>query len=294
MICLVKSIYKITNKINNKVYIGQSKDVHRRFLEHISGRKNGTSVIHNAIEKYGVENFKIETIEKDIENYNEREIYWIDCYNSTDRKFGYNILEGGEEPPTHYGEDSTLCKYSDSTIDNIRFDILNTDMELKDIAKKYGIQEQYVSLLNRGIVRPSNKYTYPIRALKNKILEQEQVDDIVYLLKHTAKSVSEISKATGLADVTIYYINIGEHAKSRKELSYPIRSGRYSNDFINAIIKELQDNKLMVIDICNKYEISRATVSRINNGKIRKIESIQYPIRTSKDRVYQSCRDYPE
>ena len=75
MVYLVKSIYKITNKINNKVYIGQSKDVHRRFLEHISGRKNGTSVIHNAIEKYGVENFKIEIIEKDIENYNEREIY---------------------------------------------------------------------------------------------------------------------------------------------------------------------------------------------------------------------------
>lgn len=294
MICLVKSIYKITNKINNKVYIGQSKDVHRRFLEHINGKKNGTSVIHNAIEKYGVENFEIETIEKDIENYNEREKYWIDYYNSTDRRFGYNILEGGEEPPIYYGEDSTLCKYSDSTIDNIRFDIANTDMELKYIAKKYDIPEQYISLLNRGIMRPSDKYNYPIRDLKNKILEQEQVDEVVYLLKYTSKSVSEISKYTGLADITIYYINIGEHAKSRKELSYPIRSGRYSDDFINAIIKDLQDNKLMVLDICSKYEISRTTVSRINNGKTHKVDGIQYPIRTSKDRVYQSCRDYPE
>lgn len=276
------------------MYIGQSKDVHKRFLSHINGKKNEISIIHNAIEKYGVENFEIETIEKDIENYNDREKYWIDYYNSTDRRFGYNILKGGEEPPIYYGEDSTLCKYSNDIVDSIRFDIANTDMRLKDIAKKHNVKEQYVSLLNRGIIRPSNKYTYPIRDLKNKILEQEQVDDVVYLLKYTAKSVSEISKDTELAKITIYYINIGEHAKSRKELSYPIRNGRYSNDFINAIIKDLQDNKLMIVEICSKYEISRTTVSRINNGKTHKIDGIQYPIRTSKDRVYQSCRDYPE
>lgn len=291
---MVKSIYKITNKINNKVYIGQSNNVHRRFLDHVRGKKNEPSIIHNAIEKYGVKNFEIEVIEKDIENYNEREKYWIDYYNSTNRKFGYNISEGGENPPTFYGEDCSLCKYSDNIVDNIKFDIANTDLKLKDVAKKYDVSEQYVSLLNRGVIRSSNKYTYPIRDLKNKMLEQEQVDDVVYLLKYTSKSVSEISKDTGLADITIYYINIGEHAKSRKELSYPIRNGRYSDEFINAIIKDLQGNKMMIIDICSKYEISRTTVSRINNGKTHKIDGIQYPIRTSKNRVYQSCRDYPE
>ena len=132
---LVKSIYKITNKINNKIYIGQSNDVHKRILSHISGKKNGTSVIHNAIKKYGAENFEIEILERDIENYNEREKYWINYYNSTDRSCGYNILGGGEDPPVFYGEDCRLCKYPDDIVDKIRDDIAYTDMELKDIAK---------------------------------------------------------------------------------------------------------------------------------------------------------------
>ena len=126
------------------------------------------------------------------------------------------------------------------------------------------------------------------------MITQETVDNIVYLLQNTPKSVSEISKQTGVSDITIYYINTGKHTNSRKELNYPIRNGRYSYDFIKAIINDLQGEEMKIIDNCDKYKISRSTISGINNGRTHKIYGIQYPIRSSKNRVYQSCRDYPE
>lgn len=56
-------IYKITNKINGKIYIGQSINIERRWKEHIfDNRKN--SLIHLAIIKYGKENFSFEVIEE--------------------------------------------------------------------------------------------------------------------------------------------------------------------------------------------------------------------------------------
>ena len=89
-----KYIYKITNLINNKIYIGQAKDVSQRWYEHCleSATKKNNRKLCNAIRKYGVNNFKVETIEGPIENYNEREQYWIAYYNTfLDAEKGYNM-----------------------------------------------------------------------------------------------------------------------------------------------------------------------------------------------------------
>ena len=90
-------IYKITNKINGKVYIGQTiHTIERRFSRHCLLNQNGCVALHNAIIKYGKENFIVELVEEvPVEKLNEREIYWISYYKSTDKKFGYNILLGG-------------------------------------------------------------------------------------------------------------------------------------------------------------------------------------------------------
>jgi len=88
-------IYKTTNSINGKIYIGLStKEVDKSIDYYGSG-----TLIRNAISKYGKEKFTKEIIVDDIptkEILCELEKYWILYYNSIDRTIGYNITSGGE------------------------------------------------------------------------------------------------------------------------------------------------------------------------------------------------------
>ena len=87
-------IYKITNKLNGKVYIGQSIDIDTRWRQHINAKDN--VAIHNAIKKYGKENFKFEVLLEcpaDMLNVWERDMIALyDCISPN----GYNLTEGGE------------------------------------------------------------------------------------------------------------------------------------------------------------------------------------------------------
>lgn len=91
-------IYKITNIINNKIYIGQTNDLKRRWIRHRLVAKNGdTRPLYNSIRKYGIENFKIESIESNLplKKLDEREQYWIYILKSDDLNIGYNLTNGG-------------------------------------------------------------------------------------------------------------------------------------------------------------------------------------------------------
>lgn len=104
-------IYKITNQLNSKIYIGQDKHNNPNYLG--SGK-----ILHLAIKKYGTENFIKEIIEecKSKEHLNERERYWINFYKSTDRNIGYNIALGGDGGDTisnHPDKDLIRQKHSE-------------------------------------------------------------------------------------------------------------------------------------------------------------------------------------
>ena len=90
-------IYKIENLFNHKIYIGQSINIEARFKKHKSCKDN--FLIHKAIQKYGKENFSFDIIELcNQEELNEREIYWIDFYQScilNGLNKGYNMNYGG-------------------------------------------------------------------------------------------------------------------------------------------------------------------------------------------------------
>lgn len=90
-------IYKITNDINDKVYIGKTEfSIEKRFQEHCrdrASRKCEKRPLYNAMNKYGVEHFHIELIEE-TDKPEEREIYWIKQYNSYHN--GYNATLGGD------------------------------------------------------------------------------------------------------------------------------------------------------------------------------------------------------
>jgi group I intron endonuclease len=92
---MIGGIYKITNNKNDKCYIGQSKDVEKRWKQHCwDSAKDSKMPIHNAIRKYGLDVFSFELIEEcSAEVRDEKEIYYIDFFNSY--KDGYNATIGG-------------------------------------------------------------------------------------------------------------------------------------------------------------------------------------------------------
>lgn len=93
-------IYIITNDINNKVYIGQTiQTLKKRFNGHCCYSKTDRSInmyIKRAIHKYGKQHFEIQLLEEcPIEQLNDREIYWINYYDSYNN--GYNLTLGGQD-----------------------------------------------------------------------------------------------------------------------------------------------------------------------------------------------------
>ena len=96
-------IYKITNLINNKSYIGQSINIEKRWYEHryksqCEDDRSFNSILHIAFRKYGIDNFKFEILEelKTVEQLDKKEQYYIKLYNTITPN-GYNILEGGQK-----------------------------------------------------------------------------------------------------------------------------------------------------------------------------------------------------
>lgn len=86
-------IYCFRNKINGKLYIGQAQKLKTRIKDHLTSKDN--LYIHNALRKYGIENFNIYILEfTTLDKLSETEIYYINKFESY--QFGYNLTEGGE------------------------------------------------------------------------------------------------------------------------------------------------------------------------------------------------------
>lgn len=100
-------IYKITNQINGKSYIGKTeRSIEVRWQEHLRHTKELAErlPLYKAMNKYGLENFKIEQIEEcDNDVLDDREIFWIKQYGTYGN--GYNCTGGGEGGVKDYHED---------------------------------------------------------------------------------------------------------------------------------------------------------------------------------------------
>jgi len=105
-------IYCIENKTNKKKYIGQTRDFERRKNDHIKYYfHENNEYLKKSIEKHGIDNFVFYILEECfIEELNEKGIFYIGLYQTTNRDFGYNIMTGGNVPPNFKGR-----KHSDKT-----------------------------------------------------------------------------------------------------------------------------------------------------------------------------------
>lgn len=154
---MIGYIYKITNNINGKVYIGQTiQPVKERWYRHCGKSCNAEEMkmhIKKAILKYGKENFSIETLEIcDSEDLNNREKHYISYYDSYNN--GYNSTLGGQ--------DATIHRKTSIEEDNEIINLYKYGFAMRTIAKEFNIDKKTV----KGILVRNNVYIRNTRTYK--------------------------------------------------------------------------------------------------------------------------------
>lgn len=220
-----KAIYKITNNINNKIYIGQSIHPDKRWWEHCNRARNGIDnyPIHLAISKYGKENFSFEILEW-TSDYDNRERELIKKYDSLSPK-GYNVAQGGNSIVLT-GENHPRNTVSDLVLLQIIEDLKSNSFTDREIAKRYGLTDKVVADINHGYSHKLDNVSYPIREKRGRQkLTKDQVAEIKVLLKTTPLSYNQIATMFNITKSNIYHINTGRTFKQPEE-RYPIREGK--------------------------------------------------------------------
>ena len=138
-------IYKITNKINNKIYIGLATcSLEYRWSRHVTESKNinNTKHLYKSMRKYGIENFKIETIDEtnDFKKLGKLEREYIRKFNSTDPNIGYNLTYGGE---SNQYDGNPSAKLTVEDVIQIREIYAMGELSLSDCWKMYSDKMSY-------------------------------------------------------------------------------------------------------------------------------------------------------
>lgn len=148
-------IYKIENKINGKVYIGQSRDILRRWRQHKVCRLQYP--LYLAFQKYGIENFEFTVLEEcSVDLLNGRELYYIQKYNSNKSEYGYNQSIDAQNSPHS-------IKFNQDDLLNLFDDLKNTELTQSELACKYNCSERTIRGINNGETLKDEAIEYPIR-----------------------------------------------------------------------------------------------------------------------------------
>lgn len=201
-------IYKITNNINGKSYIGQSVNIEKRWKKHRLTMNNNKDhcydyPLYRAFRKYGIHNFDF-TILEECEHckLDERERYWIDVYGTL--KNGYNQTFGG---------DGSFSRLNSEKLNSITAELRNTNRKMKDIANDYDISVEMVQGINTGRYW-NRQIEYPIR---------KKAQPKKYYCARCGKEISKGSKVC----FDCHLESIREKRPSRDELENLI----YDNSF---------------------------------------------------------------
>ena len=167
-------IYRLTNTVNNKIYVGGTTDgAGYRFKRHIVKAKAGSEYpLHKAIVEFGEQNFKLDILEMcdNLDHMNEREAYWIATLSSTNPEVGYNGKVGGgirfqtEESRTKIGN-VHRGKISDHRKAVLQYDafgnLIKEFPSLQSASEETGIQRTSIlRVINKKAMKPSKKNPY--------------------------------------------------------------------------------------------------------------------------------------
>ena len=202
-------IYKITNKLNNKVYIGQtSSSIEERWSSHIRDAKKidkEKRPLYNAINKYGPDSFIIEELEEINDNLEllKKEIYWIEYFDTY--RNGYNATLGGDG----------ICLYDHQEI----LSLIQENKTSKEISEKLGCCVDIIrDIANRNNVRLTSSNFKQIAQydLNNNYIQTFATlgEAARWLVENDYSKVSDPTNTGSIKS------HIGEVAKGRRKTAY--------------------------------------------------------------------------
>lgn len=280
-------IYAYIKKTENKVvYVGQTINLKNRRYNHEivdpthKNLREYNYPLSRGIRKYGLEEYECIILEDNIpeEKIDEREIFWIDYYDTYKNPEGYNLTPGGKSGPryTKFNEDTILLAKK----------LIKDQIPFSEISERTGISIVHLSQINTGKRHYDEKEKYPLSNMtRGRKISEEEVNLIISLLKEQKLTIQEISNITNISENIITSINIGKSHKKEKEV-YPLRnrvvSGKRktpTEEELQLLINDLINSSISFPILAKKYGVGTTTIYNINKGKTRKNEELNYPLR---------------
>lgn len=263
-------IYKVTNLINGKVYIGQTqKTLKIRKIKHIYESFEGNSklLFHKALRKYGEDSFSWDIIDyaDSQDELNKKEIYWISHYNSFGEN-GYNLTNGGASGGN--------IKFTVNDVLQIK-EMIKKRIPIIDIANKYNVDREVITRLKSGrhwsnVGEDVSYIKYPKRT-SNKLTEN-YVREIKIFLKEDKLTQREISEMFNVTPSTIGNIRTGkvwgDIGEDLSHVKLKNKKEKLTEDKIIEIKHLLKENKnLTQEEIGRIYGVSKSVINSIRKGK---------------------------
>lgn len=300
-------IYKIVNTVNNKVYVGQSVEIERRWKRHkreLNDNKHGNDYLQRAWNKHDKKNFRFEIIEicKE-EELNKREMFWIAYYNSNDYKYGYNNDSGGgvgrirneeirkkigESRQYPIGEDCTNSKLTKNKVVEIKKLLYEGILNCREIGKKFNVGEHIIYNIKNGKTYVNIKTEYD-EAIKNIIpinsfhhnlkLKNEEIIEIKKIFATTdcmIKNLAEVYNVDNSVISNILHNKSWRHLKTEYDTIIKEKLNKIENSkkkTVKLTIEEVIEIKKLIEKgetnsfIAKNYNVDPSSISNIRHGK---------------------------
>lgn len=200
-------IYKVTNKINGKIYIGKTNNFEKRKIEHTKYDINDNSIFHRALKKYGEEKFEWEIIDSadNLKEINELEKYYIKKF-STYKTNGYNMTKGGDggsmwnaRPVICLSLSGKFIKRYDSAGEAEKDGFNSVNVLLNCKGKMYTCKRRMFMFEDEYLKFGAKEYRKPKPVNMRKIIQCDMEGNFI----KEYKSLQEASKETGANRTTI-------------------------------------------------------------------------------------------
>lgn len=280
-------IYAIKNKINGKMYVGQSVNIKKRWYMH--KRKLKMNIHHNnhlqySWNKYGEQSFEfkvlIELESKDEQELNTLEKNFIKKFNTSSNKFGFNKTEGGHNGrPT----DEVLLKISE-TISHKKltngqaqevFNMLIEGYSTKQLSKKFNVEEYVIKSIKFGSYKFIDRKGFSFEKKKQRELSDEEVTGILNDF-HNGEKIKDILEKYNIGRKILNSIRENRTFKYIDKSSYNLKTRlishhyeKLTDDLVIESLELLSKGKKLK-DVSDKLNIAYNDLKDIKDNKIFK------------------------